>query len=527
MPIKPIAHAIYKLKITAERSGIYGTAEVQVLLLEVNKVLAKSEPVSIPYDNAYTHAKSHQYKINIETRKIKKNTQYFLKLCKTARSDALFAINNIKYTLVEKKKRFKRIENKVLKFDTSKKQSLPKQKRPMSKQNKDALAIDTNQIPKISVISYGAGEYIRRFLKAAKGIVYPNYEIIVGYDGYNEYDGYVKDIPNVKLRKVSFEESPQFVQNVLAQKANGEFILFVKEPQSISPFVLFNMPSDLRQHKVVYRQVEDKCQYVFIRREDYFDLDNIMPKECEEVGNIKYDLSFVTCTNNIVQYTRYVATSLLNNQTTKNYEILPVLNFGNRYSAAEALNLGMDRARGDIIVACHQDVVFYNNWIETLFLRIEGIEKLEGEWGVLGTAGITKKERAIGRVHNIKGKSQWEGEKRAKFGKIQTADEHCVILRKSSGLRFDEEVFDGFHMYAVDLCLLSLDRGFINYGILCPLTHISKASSMLTGKEVFMEYLSLLNKKWRKKFKRIRMPFAVIEKGKILNMSLCFKNIGG
>ena len=52
------------------------------------------------------------------------------------------------------------------------------------------------------------------------------------------------------------------------------------------------------------------------------------------------------------------------------------MNFGNPYSAAQALNIGIDKARSNIVVLCHQDVLFYENWVEMLFERITEIEQL-------------------------------------------------------------------------------------------------------------------------------------------------------
>jgi GT2 family glycosyltransferase len=227
---------------------------------------------------------------------------------------------------------------------------------------------------------------------------------------------------------------------------------------------------------------------------------------------LKTDVSFVTCVNNITQYRNYVIGSLFRNNSKRNYEIIPIMNFGNKYSAAEALNIGIKRAKGEIIVLCHQDVLFYQNWIDTLFKRIKEVESKSKKWGVLGTAGISKRDDTVGVVHNTKGKLQWQSSKKATTYPVQTVDEHCMIIRKSSSLLFDQTHFNGFHFYGPDLCLEALSRSMSNYGILCPLVHDSSSGSLISGKQEFMRLLNELAKKWRQRFPFIRTPTSVIRR---------------
>jgi GT2 family glycosyltransferase len=194
-------------------------------------------------------------------------------------------------------------------------------------------------------------------------------------------------------------------------------------------------------------------------RKDFY----LLPKHAGK-SKYKVDVSFVTCVSNLKQYTNFVVASLFNNQTAKNYEIVPVLNFGNKYSAAQALNLGISKARGKIIVCCHQDLILLKPWIDMLFERIAEIEDLDdNNWGILGTAGITAKDDTIGVVYNVKGRIQWQATRKRRVYPVQTVDEHCIIMKKKSGLRFDE-AFDGFHMYSPSICLLALERGLLVWG---------------------------------------------------------------
>ena len=235
------------------------------------------------------------------------------------------------------------------------------------------------------------------------------------------------------------------------------------------------------------------------------------------------DISFVTCINNLTQYRNYIVGSLFMNKTKRNYEIIPIMNFNNPYSAAQALNIGIEKARANIVVLCHQDVLFYNNWIDLLFKRIDEIERKDKRWGVIGTAGITLKDETLGVVYNMKGRLQWRSTKKQTIYPVQTLDEHCMIIRKNSGLRFDERTFSGFHFYGSDLCLIALSKNMQNYGILCPLVHDSGSGSIASGRREFMRYLNALANKWRGRFNRIRTPTSIIRK-KSVKTFIKFKN---
>lgn len=229
-------------------------------------------------------------------------------------------------------------------------------------------------------------------------------------------------------------------------------------------------------------------------------------------GLRKPELSFITCVNNVPQYFKCVVGSLFKNNTIRNYEIVPVLNHNNEYSAAQALNIGLCKSKADIVVFCHQDVLFYENWIETLFKRIEEVERRDKNWGILGTAGITTRDDTYGVVYSLKGKVQWQQTKRSTIGEVQTVDEHCMIMRRSSKLKFDEALA-GFHLYGPDICLYSISKGMKNYGILNPLVHESSSSSLFSGQKEFMKWLNFINGKWGSRFKIIRTPTSIIKKG--------------
>jgi hypothetical protein len=117
-------------------------------------------------------------------------------------------------------------------------------------------------------------------------------------------------------------------------------------------------------------------------------------------------------------------------------------------------------------VICHQDVVLPNNWVEKLEHQISIIN--DKQFGVLGTFGVDMDYQYVG---NIK-----DPHNNPKLGNLpcqaMTLDEHCLVIRKSSGLNFNEKL-PGFHFYGADICLRAAMAGMKNYVIDARLEHLS------------------------------------------------------
>ena len=229
-----------------------------------------------------------------------------------------------------------------------------------------------------------------------------------------------------------------------------------------------------------------------------------------QIGYKHPELSFVLCVNDTSKYVECLG-SLLKNKTSRYYEVVPVFNFTNQYSASKALNIGIDRCKSDLVVMIHQDVLLYENWIDMLFERIQEIEVKNKNWGVVGTAGINAKGDSMGVVYSVDGVMHWSASIRERVYPAQTVDEHCMVIRKSSGLRFDEGII-GFHFYGADLCLEALSRGRQNYAILCPIIHNDNGGSLVCGKKEFMRLFDVFGKKWMPKFPFIRTTTVIISK---------------
>jgi glycosyltransferase involved in cell wall biosynthesis len=169
-------------------------------------------------------------------------------------------------------------------------------------------------------------------------------------------------------------------------------------------------------------------------------------------------ITFVVSVNNrAVFQNNFLASPCLGQ--LKNRQILVQEGFS---SAAKAYNCAIDRAANDLIVFCHQDIVLPKEWLSQLDDALDYLEVQDPNWGVLGSYGKTQDGRGWGHVYSS-GRGVI-GKALARPVAIQTLDEIVLILRKSSGLRFDNAL-PHFHFYGTDICLRAMTRGMKSYAI--------------------------------------------------------------
>ncbi|RZU00787.1 glycosyltransferase [Rivibacter subsaxonicus] len=162
-------------------------------------------------------------------------------------------------------------------------------------------------------------------------------------------------------------------------------------------------------------------------------------------------------------------------------------------SAAAAYNAGLRAARHDVVVFAHQDVYLPSGWSERLLEQIERVERLQPRWAVLGIYGIGTDGRHVGQVWSS-GLNAVFGSKFEQPAPVQSVDELLIVLRRSSGIRFDDAL-PGFHVYGTDIVQQALAGGHGAFVVCAPAIHNSRPSRYL-GADYFEAYRHVAAK-WR------------------------------
>ena len=174
-------------------------------------------------------------------------------------------------------------------------------------------------------------------------------------------------------------------------------------------------------------------------------------------------------------------------------------------SAAQAYNSGKEASASDVIIFAHQDVYFPQCWFESLARSITAISAQDPDWGVLGVFGISLSGAEAGHLYST-GLRRVLGCPFEGPIKVSTLDEVVLVVRRSSGLQFDEKL-PGFHLYGADICLEAQLKGLKCYVISAFCVHNSNGLDQLPP--AYSRAYFYLRDKWRNQLP-IRTPCMAI-----------------
>lgn len=162
-------------------------------------------------------------------------------------------------------------------------------------------------------------------------------------------------------------------------------------------------------------------------------------------------------------------------------------------SAGCALNAGIDASNSAVIVLAHQDVYLPRGWIDELCRQIDALNRNEPKWAVLGVIGIRVTGEVVGRVWST-GLRRVVGKRIAAPTEVVSIDECLIVLRRSSGLRFDPHL-PNWHLYATDIILEARKRGYSAFVVDAPVIHNSRATQTLRGG--YTAAYAYMKRKWK------------------------------
>lgn len=162
-------------------------------------------------------------------------------------------------------------------------------------------------------------------------------------------------------------------------------------------------------------------------------------------------------------------------------------------SASIAYNKALEECDAEILIFAHQDVYLPSQFAAKVDKALGELDRVQPEWAVAGVVGVDSDDALHGR--------SWSTGLRAVIGSnsslpapVETLDEMVLILRTSSGLRFDEQL-PGFHLYAADIIQMAASAGRSTWVIDAPAIHHSRPVLSLGGS--YTEAWRYMRRKWR------------------------------
>jgi glycosyltransferase involved in cell wall biosynthesis len=143
-------------------------------------------------------------------------------------------------------------------------------------------------------------------------------------------------------------------------------------------------------------------------------------------------------------------------QANVDIDYVMIENSNNSFSsAADALNYGTTKAKGEVFVYLHQDIEFLNdNALETIYDFA-----IEHKNTFFGAAGVKRRNNKSDDIQILA--SFFAGADKSQYKNLDeptdcfTLDECLIACHRDcmKDLSFDDEVCDGWHLYGADLCL--------------------------------------------------------------------------
>lgn len=147
------------------------------------------------------------------------------------------------------------------------------------------------------------------------------------------------------------------------------------------------------------------------------------------------------------------------------YELVVIDNSRNHYSLFSAYNEGVRRSQGEILCFCHEDILFHTDgWGQAVREILS--DATIGVLGVIGTHFLPdapmywwsspfisqyslNNDRGVVTLNDTR--DYFQGH----LADVVAVDGVCFFIprRLFSAIRFDEQSFDGFHVYDMDICM--------------------------------------------------------------------------
>jgi hypothetical protein len=176
-------------------------------------------------------------------------------------------------------------------------------------------------------------------------------------------------------------------------------------------------------------------------------------------------------------------------------------------SASIAYNRGLDATTAPILIFAHHDVYLPPGWDRVLAERLKELDATDPQWALFGTFGVGTDHSHIGPVWSSS-LGQIVGRVPLKPAPVQSFDELLIILRRDSGIRWDDQL-PNWHMYGTDIVATARAKGRTAYAGALPCIHNDRYHDALG--EDYKACYRYMQRKWASQLP-LRTPIAKISR---------------
>lgn len=219
----------------------------------------------------------------------------------------------------------------------------------------------------------------------------------------------------------------------------------------------------------------------------------------------KYKYSVCTLVTRKEQYMEMLNSFIRGGFTEDICEYLIVDNSElNRMDAYQGINSMLQKATGEYVILCHQDIELIGEDSRLLLEKqIEGITNIDPKWAVLGNAGAADRlyNRLAIKIAYPDGFIDLKGQLPQQVCSI---DENFMLVKNNANLSLSGDI-GGYHLYGLDLCMVAKLLGYTAYVIDFLLIHKS------TGN---------VDQSFNQTFKKVKIKYTRFMKGRYMNTTI-------
>lgn len=240
---------------------------------------------------------------------------------------------------------------------------------------------------------------------------------------------------------------------------------------------------------------------------------------------LKFTKKYSFCTL-VTKFDEYVA--MLDSAKQKGFfgDDVEFLYFDNQNSNTAdgylGINIALQKAQGEYLIFCHQDIVFFDDDRNKLDICLDELENKDNNWAVCGNAGKTKHGTLKIRITEPRMQNYAIGNFPEQ---VISLDENFLILNRKKYFVTSSALLQGFHLYALDLCQNAIALGLSCYVIDFHLKHKSAGNLNQAYVDIETKYKTIAHhRKQAQDFFAVCSHFYVSH-SKILNWIFGFKSI--
>lgn len=194
------------------------------------------------------------------------------------------------------------------------------------------------------------------------------------------------------------------------------------------------------------------------------------------------------------------------------YELIIIDNSDNKYSIFSAYNEGVRRSSGEVLCFMHEDILYHSsNWGYKVFEHFSknniGLIGVEGThyvpkypapwWASAANSGQLIQGNTVNGVYSSVEESLWgRKEHNSIEGVIVDGLWMCIPTKlfKDNIIRFDDNVFCGFHCYDADICMQVINN---NYDVRIIFDILIEHKSLGKPDAHYFDQLDIWYNKWK------------------------------